>query len=487
MNSAEPTESDNNPNNSLDPADWSAYRDTAHRLLDACIDRLESARDLPWREPESPALQSEQPLPVSGTDLASLSQQLIDEVMPFATGNTHPRFFGWVHGTGLASGLLAEMVTATMNSNCGGRDHGAVYIERCVINWCCRVFGLPEGAGGILTSGTSLATVLALSAARVKTLGPNVRKQGLRAQPQLVAYAAAGAHHCLEKALAVMGIGSDAMRLIATDGPSGSLDLAALSRELDRDRANGCVPLCVVGTAGSVNTGRYDALDQLADFCQQENIWLHIDGAFGAWSVLADSPWSSLARGIDQADSIACDFHKWMYVQYDAGAVLVRDAEHLRAAFEDRPAYLEGNDVGLAGGSPWFCDQGIELSRGFRALKVWTALKTHGLEEFGRKITDNCEQAALMGRLVEAAEDLELATPVMSNVCCFRITKKAAGTRDIDELHRVITARLQLDGVAALSTTTIDGRTTFRAAIVNHRTCAEDIDLTVASICNQIN
>lgn len=468
---------------SLDPSDLAAFRQLAHQLLDGCLDHLQAARERPWRPLDEAAKAALAPsLPETGIGEAELTQELMTAVLPFGTGSTHPRFFGWVHGTGVTAGLLAEMVAATMNSNCGGRDHGAVYVERAVIDWTRQIFGFPEAAGGVLTTGTSQATVIALAAARIRALGPGIRASGIGEAPDIVAYCAEGAHQANHKALELMGHGSRALRQIPTAGPASGLDLAELRRRIAEDRAAGRRPFCVIATAGSVDTGAFDDLSGLADLCQSEDLWLHVDGAFGCWARLADAPWRDLVKGIERADSLAFDFHKWMYVQYDCGAVLVRDTELLRAAFLTRPSYLASQDEGLGGGDPWFCDYGIDLSRGFRALKVWAAMRAYGIARLGEKITDNCRQAAHMGSLVEAAEELHLAAPVVLNVCCFRFAPEGLNTQAQDSLNARLATRLQLEGKAVFSTTRLNGRVVLRAAIVNHRTSNDDIDITVAAL-----
>jgi glutamate/tyrosine decarboxylase-like PLP-dependent enzyme len=468
---------------SLDPADFAAFRSDAHRLLDACLDHLAAARNRPWRPVDAAARAGLMPaLPETGIGESKVARELVERVLPFATGNIHPRFFGWVHGTGLAAGLLADITASAMNSNCGGRDHGAVYVERAVIDWARRIFGFPEGASGLLTSGTSQSTVIALAVARIHQLGHAVRADGVREAPDLLAYCAAGAHSANPRALELLGHGAQALRRVPTTGPSGGMDLALLAQQLASDRAAGKRPFCVIATAGSVDTGAFDDLDALADLCAREGLWLHVDGAFGCWARIADKPWRDQVRGIERADSLAFDFHKWMYVQYDCGAVLVRHGDAHRAAFAMRPAYLERQEEGVGGGDPWYCDYGIELSRGFRALKVWASLRAYGLDRLGRAISDNCRQAARMARLVEASETLELGAPVVLNVCCFRYAPKGIDPEEQDALNRQIATRVQLDGAVVFSTTRLNGRTFLRAAITNHRTRDEDIDLAIAAV-----
>lgn len=465
----------------LDPEDWEAFRAEAHRLLDACVDQLSAARDRPWR-PLSEADKSTLRLGEAGTGIgsAALVDELAQNVLPFHTGNTHPRFFGWVHGTGLASGLLSEMVAATMNSNCGGRDHGAVYVEREVIEWCRRTFGLPETASGLLVAGTSQATVIALAAARLKALGPESRHAGIHDAPPLAAYAVKGVHNATVKALELLGLGSSALRTIPA-GPDGGIDLVRLAEAVAKDRAAGVRPFCVIATAGSVDLGYFDDIELVADLCAQEDLWLHVDGAFGAWARLAESPWRELTRGIERADSIGFDFHKWMYVQYDCGVVLIRDQSVHRQAFAARPAYLAKQSEGIGGGEPWYCDYGTDLSRGFRALKVWSALRGYGREALGQAITRNCKLAASMAKCVETV-GFRLAAPVRLNVCCFSAAPADWDGAEQDTLNERITHRLQLAGEVVFSTTRIDGRTVIRAAIVNHRTCEADIDYAIAAV-----
>ncbi len=453
----------------LDPQDWDVFGEQMHELLDQCLTRLQSARDLPWKpKPEEMGLA----LDGAAHETGAVFDQISKSIMPYATGNTHPAFFGWVHGTGLPVGLAAELVAATMNSNCGGRDHGAAEVEREVIRWLTRTAGMPEEAFGILTTGTSQATILALSAARTRAFGVNVRKEGIRALPDVRVYMAQGAHSCVAKALEIMGHGSNCIRQIPVNAQS-QIDTAALRTVVAQDRAAGHAPLAIIGTAGSVGVGAYDDLNALADFASSENIWLHIDAAFGFWSRLADAPYRALSDGIGRASSIALDTHKWPGVQYDCGACLIADSTLHRATFASRPAYLESAQAGLAGGDLWFCDYGIELSRGFKALKVWTAIKTLGARAIGAAITDNCKQAALMGELVTASPHLTLAHPVISNLCCFSVAK--------GDVTR-IAAALQIAGCCVFSTITLDGTPCLRAAIVGHRTTSDDIRRAIAAV-----
>jgi len=465
----------------LDPVDWSDYRATLHALVDRCVDALETVRERPWRPVDDALLRAIALEDAgSGTGFDAVARDLTSQILPFHSGNIHPRFFGWAQGGGNATALMAEIVAATMNSNCGGRDHGAVYVEREVIRWTRECFGFPAGASGVLVTGTSQATVLALAAAREHALNGESRARGLAGAKRLTLYAKEGTHNAVTKAAELIGLGSAAVRWVPLNPATDAMDMKALAQRVARDRKTGEQPFCVVGTAGSVDRGSFDPLGEIADFCAREGLWFHVDGAFGAWTRIAEAPWNALVDGIDRADSIALDFHKWMSVQYDCGLALMRDEARQRTAFAARPAYLEPHHVGLAGGEPWFCDYGIDLSRGFRALKVWATLRAYGRGTLGAMISANCRLAARMGELVTAAPELTLAVPVRSNVCCFSVA--APEGTDASRLNAAIVQQLQLAGDAVFSTTRIQGKTVIRAAIINHRTQEADVEAAVHSV-----
>jgi len=255
-------------------------------------------------------------------------------------------------------------------------------------------------------------------------------------------------------------------------------------RAVARDRKDGHVPFCVVGAAGTTNTGAIDDLNALADICQQEGLWLHVDGAFGAWAALAPDA-RNLVAGMERADSLAFDLHKWMYMPYEIGCTLVRREEDHRHAFSLTPAYLAHGEGGrgLTGGDlPWFSDYGFQLSRGFRALKAWMSLKEHGARKYGRLIQQNVDQARYLGALIDAAPELELAAPVTLNVVCFRYIEPSLDDTALDELNKQILVELQEQGIAAPSGTTIRGKYVLHVAHTNHRTRWEDFDVLVREV-----
>lgn len=467
----------------LDPSDWPSFRTLCHEMLDRALDHVEGAPAQPvWRPPPEDAKRAiAEPLPVKAQGPEQAAQDLLRWVLPYGTGNIHPRFFGWVHGAGTPGGILAEMMAAAINANLGGRDHMPVQVERQVITWCREIFGFPETAGGLLVSGTSMATLIGLTVARNQKAGGDLRREGLTAAAgRLRAYTSAQAHGSIAKAMEILGLGSKALRSLPVDAEH-RMDLNALRGVLRDDLAAGLVPFCVVATAGTVNCGAIDDLAGVAVLCEEFGLWLHVDGAFGALAVLAPELEDRLA-GIERADSLAFDFHKWMQVQYDAGCILLRDAELQRAAFSARQDYLAGAERGLAGGNPWFCEYGPELSRGFRALKVWFTMKEHGLERLGEVVARNCRQARYLADRVTAQPDLELLAPVPLNIVCFRHLGNGLSEDARDELNAEIVADLQEQGIAAPSTTRLDGRLAIRVNITNHRTRQDDLDILLDAV-----
>ncbi len=469
-------------NEDLDPQDWEAFRKLAHSVLDDAVDYLRDVRERPvWQampEAQKEELRESMPLAPQGMDTTYRNFQKL--VLPYPTGNIHPRFWGWVHGTGLASGLISELMSAAMNSNCGGRDHAALYVERQVIKWCCEIVQYPSDASGVLLSGTSMGNIVALTVARNAKAGCDVRNQGLADVPnKLVAYASTEVHNSIFKALELIGLGRSSLRRVPVN-ENFAIDLNALRQAIETDKKAGYQPFCVVGCAGTVNTGAIDDLTALAEICKSEGLWFHVDAAFGAHCGLSQSLGPRI-RGIELSDSVAFDFHKWMYVQYDAGCVLVRNSELHKKAFAARPEYLQHSARGLAGGGEWFTDFGPELSRSFRALKVWFAFKTYGTSEFARMIEKNCHQADYLAKLVEEQPLLELLARPTLNIVCFRCYLADYQDEQLDRLNRSVVATLQERGVAAPSTTTIRGKIAIRVAITNHRSRADDFDLLVSS------
>ncbi|MDE2342870.1 MAG: cytochrome D ubiquinol oxidase subunit I [Betaproteobacteria bacterium] len=463
---------------SLDPDHWDALRTQGHRMLDDMLDYLQHLRDRPvWQPiPQSVRNRFQEPLPEESADLSALHQRFMTEILPYAVGNAHPGFMGWVHGGGTAVGMLAEMLAAGLNANLGGRDQIPIAVERQITDWMRELFGFPDQASGLFVTGTSMANFIAVLVARTAALGPSVREQGVAAATRpLAAYASAGAHGCIAQALDISGLGTGCLRRIPVNDRF-QMDLPQLERAIAADRAAGVQPFLVVGTAGTVDVGAVDDLVGLSALCRLEELWFHVDGAFGALARLSPEL-APRVEGIQLADSIAFDFHKWGQVPYDAGFILVRDETLHRQTFASPAAYLQRETRGVAAGSPWPCDYGPDLSRGFRALKTWFTLKAYGTDRLGAVIAQTCALARYLETRIRSHDELELLAPVTLNIVCFRYRAPLP-----DEANARIVVSLQESGVAVPSTTRIHGALAIRVAIVNHRTRHEDLDRLLAAV-----
>jgi aromatic-L-amino-acid decarboxylase len=462
----------------LDPVDWPGARAQGHRMLDDIFDYIENIRERPvWQPiPDAERVRFRGNVPTGPGDLAAVHDEFMQHILPYATGNTHPGFMGWVHGGGNVPGMLAEMLAAGLNANLGGRDHMPVEVERQITHWLCQLYGFPDSASGLFVTGTSMANLIGVLVARRRALGVDVRHDGVAAGgKRLVAYTSAGAHGCIRQAMDLSGLGTTALHVVACNDLH-QIDVVALKAAIAQDRAAGLTPFLLVGTAGTVDTGAIDDLAALAIIACKENLWFHVDGAIGALAIMAPDVAPRLA-GIQCADSIALDFHKWGQVPYDAGFILVRDGTLHRDTFASPAAYLRRETRGLAAGAQWPCDFGPDLSRGFRALKTWFTLKVYGTEALGAMMSRTCELARYLEIKIATTRELELLAPVALNIVCFRHRGD-----DADRLNAKIVADLHESGIAAPSTTVIRGHLAIRAAIVNHRTEARDIDAMLKAV-----
>jgi aromatic-L-amino-acid decarboxylase len=461
---------------SLDPQDWTQLRAQAHRMLDDMLDYLANIRERPvWVPmPQEARDHFRAGIPRAPAPLEDVHREFMDYVLPYAGGNVHPGFMGWVQGGGTATGMLAEMLAGGLNANLGGRDHAPIEVERQMVAWVRELFGFPKSASGLFVTGTSMANLLAVLVARTARLGKAARRDGIgQAGQKLRAYASISAHGCVAQAMDLAGFGSDALRLVPIDAAS-RLDVAALRAMIARDRAAELEPFLVIGSAGTVDVGAIDDLPAIAETCREEGLWFHIDGAYGALGMLSPDIAPRL-DGIGAADSIAFDFHKWGQVPYDAGFLLVRDGRQHYETFASPAAYLRRETRGMAAGSPWPCDFGPDLSRGFRALKTWLTLKVHGADAIGAVISRSCELARSLERRIRAEPALELLAPAQLNIVCFRY-------RAGDRVNADIVAALQERGIAAPSTTILGGKLAIRAALFNHRTQNSDLEALVDAV-----
>jgi len=470
---------------------WSAseIRRVGHRVVDLIAEHLTELPAGPVFRPVPAELGDtwmSARLPERGETADAILDRFVEGISPYPFGNGHPRFYGWVNSPPTAIGVMAEALAAAMNPSVAGGNHAAVWIERQVLEWFKQLFGFPMDSMGLLVSGGSAAAVTALAVARHAACtrrGWDVRRDGMQptdlgaSAPRLVVYKGAEGHGCNQKAVELLGIGSANIRTVPSDAAL-RLRPDALDRMIEDDLAAGHTPVAVVASAGTVNTGAIDPLDEVADVCARHGVWLHVDAAYGGAAIVTETytrPLLALAR----ADSIALDPHKWMYVPVDAGLVLVRHASAMRDAFSLVPPYLrtDGNLRGVQGPT-WFSEYGPEQTRPFRALKVWAALSFFGRDGYRRLIEHDLGLARHLADRVRSTPELELWEPTSLSIVCFRATPAEWRDRsaDWDSLNRQLLEDVQLGGEGFLSGTMLNGSFWLRACVVNPRASVTDID-----------
>lgn len=420
---------------------------------------------------DRPALRAlmQAPLPQAGTSLQALFDELEQVIVANSTHTAHPRFLPYVQPSPNALSPYADHVAAVLNQNCNlwHLSPAANAVEQAVLRWFAELFGFPATAGGIITSGGSMANLVALTAARDHALGDSARRQGLQGRgAALTVYTSEEAHSSTDKAVSILGLGTDHLRHIATD-EHFRIRMDLLAQAVAGDRAAGVRPFCVVASAGTVTTGAIDPLRALSAFCREQGLWLHIDGAYGALTALSER-FRAPMSAIGLADSVSLDPHKFLFCAFEAGCVIVRDRQSLRHAFSAQPSYLTMSE------DPDFIDfanQGPQLSRAFKALKVWWSLRHFGVQAFARAIDRMADLASHMGRQIEARAGFELLAPVVFNCVCFRLT-----ALDDASQRRVLKALVD-SGAAFLGPASVKGRTGLRACFMNLRTTEADVGL----------
>jgi aromatic-L-amino-acid decarboxylase len=434
-----------------------------------------------WREmPAQVRTFFDAPLPQGPASLNDIYREVAENVMLYPMGNVHPRFWSWYMGSSNFAGALGDFLAAIQGSNLGGGNHAAALMDQQVVGWFKEIIGFPPSASGTLVSGGSMANIIGLTVARNVKANLDVREEGVAAiERPLRFYGSDQLHSCHRKAMELLGLGNRALRRIATNDKL-QIDVAALSAAIAEDRAAGFLPACIIATVGTVNTGAIDDLQALAAVAAREDLWLHVDGCIGALIAIAPVNCQRVA-GIEKADSIALDPHKWLHAPFEAGCALVKDAFVHRNAFAVTPEYLETAPRGLAA-APWLNDFGVQTTRGFRALKIWMALKEHGIEKFGRLIDQNIAQCHYLGALIQVEPLLQMVSPPNINIVCFRYRPQGISVNNLKALNIEIMLRLQEQGIAALSDTTVRGEHCLRVAITNHRTQREDLELLVREI-----
>ena len=465
----------------LDPKDWEQHKALMHQMIEDAFDYTKNVRDRKiWQQmPQDVLDEFTTSLPKKETSADKVYKSLQENVLPYPMGNTHPRFWAWYMGNGTISGAIGDFWAAIFNPNLGGGNHAGHKVEEQVVNWIKEIVGFPKSSSGLLGTGGSMANTVALTVARNVKAGYDIRKEGLR-ENNLVYYASTEIHSCNTKAVELLGLGTKGLKKIKTNDDY-TINLDSLKQQIAEDKANGLQPICVIGTSGTVNTGAVDDLDAIANICESENLWFHVDGAIGAIAMLSETIKPQL-KGIERADSVALDLHKWLQMPFDVGCVLVKDSEGHKNTFSLIPEYLEKNTRGLGSGENWFSEYGIQLSRGFRALKVWMSLKEHGSEKFGRIISRNVEQAKYMEQLVSKNELLEMVAPIGMDIVCFRYNPGEKNLIELNAINKEIKLQLEEQAIAVPGYTTLNEVYCLRMAISSHRSTFNDVE----EVINQI-
>jgi glutamate/tyrosine decarboxylase-like PLP-dependent enzyme len=459
---------------SLDPSDWEALRLLGHRMVDDMMEYLRTSKDRKvWEKIPSEVHQAlQQPLPQEPQKAANVYEDFLHNVLPYNTNNIHPRFWGWVQGGGTPFGMMADMLASGMNANVAIGDHAAMYVEQQVLDWSKEIFDFPQSATGILTSGASIANITAMVVAR-NHFHAAIKQKGLRAvDGQMIVYGSAETHSCAIKGIEVIGVGSENFRKVPVD-ENYMVRTDIMRSMIQKDREAGHLPFCIIGNAGTVNTGAIDDLEELAAIAKEEGLWYHIDGAFGAVPYILPEFREQL-KGLSLADSLSFDYHKWFYMNYEVGCVLIKDAAAHRAAFSAPVNYLMAHERGASAGPDPLSNYGMELSRGFKALKVWMLLKEHGIKEYAQLVRQNLEQAQYLAALVTKDNKLELLADVPMNIVCYRWNPGDLSEEALNAGNKEILMRLHEEGIALPSYTVLKGKYAIRVAITNHRSRRED-------------
>src|SRR6266850_1947619 len=467
--------------------DLEGFRALAHRAADLAADTMEGVPRGPVFQPMSPEERRallDIRLPERGQPLEAALHFVREKILSRPMGNGHPRFFGWVNSPPAPAGVAAALLAAVLNPSVAGGDHAAVYLERGVVRWLMELVGFPvSGSMGLLTSGGSVASLIGLAAARHKAAladGWNVREEGLQGgRPRLVLYLTDEGHSALRKAAEILGLGSDSVRTVSTDAGL-RMDVAALRGAIAADRAQGLRPFCVAASAGTVNSGAIDPLDDIGDVCAKEGLWLHVDGAYGAFGA-ASPALARLYSGMERADSLALDPHKWLSVPIECGCALVRDGALLRDSFSLVPPYLRTEEGKGFGGLPWFSEYGPQQTRGFRALKLWMTIHSMGRDGIAARVERHVALARRLASRIDEAADFDRLADGPLSIVCFRYAPASLHGKDdrLDALNKAVMECVQAGGEAFVSGTTIGGRFALRACVLHAGTTEADIDALV--------
>jgi len=457
----------------LDPEDWDEFKRLGHRMVEDAITHLQNIRDHPTLPLTEEAFQNLLvPLSEEGEGAEQVYDSLLENLIPYFVGMTRPQFWGWVAGTGSPLGALVDMLISTRNAGAGGILPLVVH----TLNWIKELLEIPKEYSGVFVSGGSEASFTGLAIARNAKAEVDMKTQGMQGvERKMVLYASEEIHHCLERSVELLGLGHEAIRWVPVDDLY-RINLEELEKAIKEDKEQGLHPFCVIGNAGTVNTGAFDDLNALADICQREEMWFHIDGAFGAWVKLSETH-KHLADGLERGDSIAVDFHKWMNMPYAIGLTLVKDkAAHYRTFVYGRDAAYLDIDQSELDLDALTIMSSLALSRRNTGLKAYTLLRAFGKDKYSTLIQQNIDGIRYLADKLEKDPLFEVTAPVVSNIVCFRYNPGNLSDEQVDKLNKKILDVIWSGVMGQISSTSLKGRYTLRACNVNHRTRLEDFD-----------
>ena len=464
----------------LDPANWEEFKALGQRMLDDALTHLQNSRDYPnTQQPEEALSKLLVPLSEEGEGEEQVYNTVFEELYPYNVERTRPQFWGFVVGSGSPYGVLVDMLISSRNAGAIGVDYP---VNTHAITWIKELLEVPKEYSGVFVGGGTEANYTGIAVARNAKADVDMKVEGMQGvKRKMVLYGSAEMHHCIERAVELLGLGSDALRWIPVDDHY-RMKLDDLEKAITEDKKRGLHPFCVIGNAGTVNTGAFDDLNALADICNREDTWLHVDGAFGAWVRLSETH-KRLADGLERVDSIAVDLHKWMNMPYPIGVTLVKDkVAHYRTFVYGHDAKYLASHFDNLDLDTLTIRSSLALSRGNTGLKAYMLLRAYGKRKYRQLVQQNIEGINYLAGLLEKDPLFELTAPVVSNVVCFRYNPGGLSEEQLEKLNKMILGKLWAIVSWMISDTTLNGRYMLRACNVNHRTKLGDFDVLIHRI-----
>lgn len=461
----------------LDPDDWEELTALGHRMIDDLMAYLKTIRKHPYQPPSEEAENALQvPLPMKGDGEKKVYDIFMEHIVPSSSRFTRPDFWANVAGTGSPFGMLTDMAISGVNTG----SLFMLFITRQTIDWIKEMLEYPKEAGGVFVAGGSEANFTGLAVARNAKAEIDMKIEGMQGVPRkMTLYCSEETHHCMDRSVELLGLGNDALRWIKTDGDC-RIVIDTLNKAIEEDREQGYHPFCVIGNAGTVNSGAFDDLNGLADLCEKEGLWFHVDGAFGSWVKISETH-KHLADGLGRADSLAVDLHKWMSMPFSIGCALVKDREAHFSTFVygHEAEYLKTSQA--MHGDPLTnpLNLSLALSRPDYGLKAYMLIRAYGRDKYSKLVQQNIDQIYYLADLIRKEPNLEITAPLVSNVVCFRYVHEGLSEAFSEKLNRMILGELSKINIRMISDTKIKGRHTLRACNVNHRSKYSDFDILV--------